>query len=157
MKQFATNPLWKCLIEKNHLEHGWKCRSSVDKKAMEHAVSDLQKLQVKKPVVTVARKSIGFKIRDISLSGLQSNLRRERMFEFLDRLQPSHVLCMRLPWCEWQNQLDGSGNQYVREQLFPEIEYDKIDVARFGTSPLPLLRKLTKKQKLCCHYSKSSA
>ena len=58
-----------------------------DKKVIEHAVGDMQKIAGQKPVVTLARKSIaGFKIREGYPVGCKVTLRKERMFEFLDRL-----------------------------------------------------------------------
>ena len=57
-----------------------------DKKVMDHAVSDMQKIAGQKPVVTLARKSIaGFKIRDDYPVGCKVTLRREKMYEFMDR------------------------------------------------------------------------
>ena len=58
-----------------------------DKKVMDHAVSDMQKIAGQKPVVTKSKKSIaGFKIRENYPVGCKVTLRRERMYEFLDRL-----------------------------------------------------------------------
>lgn len=105
-----------------------------DKKVMEHAVSDLQKISGQKPVVTVARKSIaGFKIRDNYPVGCKVTLRRERMFEFLDRLVTIALPRVRDFRGVNSKSFDGSGNYNmgVREQIiFPEIEYDKIDALR---------------------------
>ena len=105
-----------------------------DKKVMEHAVSDLEKIAGQKPVVTVARKSIaGFKIRDDYPVGCKVTLRREQMFEFLDRL-----VTISLPRVRDFRGVNGKSfddrgnyNMGVREQIiFPEIEYDKIDALR---------------------------
>ena len=105
-----------------------------DKKIMEHAVGDLQKISGQKPVVTVARKSIaGFKIRDNYPIGCKVTLRRERMFEFLDRLVTIALPRVRDFRGVSGKSFDGSGNYNmgVREQIiFPEIEYDKIDTLR---------------------------
>ena len=105
-----------------------------DKKVMEHAVNDLQKIAGQKPVVTVARKSIaGFKIRDNYPVGCKVTLRRERMFEFLDRLVTIALPRVRDFRGVSGKSFDGSGNYNmgVREQIiFPEIEYDKIDALR---------------------------
>ena len=105
-----------------------------DKKVMEHAVADLEKIAGQKPVVTVARKSIaGFKIRDNYPVGCKVTLRRDQMFEFLDRLVTvalPRVRDFRGVSCK---SFDGRGNYNmgVREQIiFPEIEYDKIDALR---------------------------
>lgn len=105
-----------------------------DKKVIEHAVEDLQRIAGQKPVVTKARKSIAnFKIRDGWPIGCMVTLRRERMYEFLERL--IHVAVPRirdfrgLP----ARGFDGRGNYSfgVKEQIiFPEIDYDKIDVIR---------------------------
>ena len=105
-----------------------------DKKIMEYAVGDLQKISGQKPVVTVARKSIaGFKIRDNYPIGCKVTLRRERMFEFLDRLVTIALPRVRDFRGVSSKSFDGSGNYNmgVREQIiFPEIEYDKIDTLR---------------------------
>lgn len=105
-----------------------------DKKVMEHAVSDLEKIAGQKPVVTLARKSIaGFKIRDNYPVGCKVTLRRERMFEFLDRLITISLPRVRDFRGVNGKSFDGSGNfnMGVREQIiFPEIEYDKIDALR---------------------------
>ncbi len=105
-----------------------------DKKVIEHAVDDLQRIAGQKPVVTKARKSIAnFKIRDGWPIGCMVTLRRERMYEFLERLIHIAVPRIRdfrgLP----ARGFDGRGNYSfgVKEQIiFPEIDYDKIDVIR---------------------------
>ena len=105
-----------------------------DKKVMEHAVADLEKIAGQKPVVTVARKSIaGFKIRDNYPVGCKVTLRREQMFEFLDRLVTIALPRVRDFRGVSGKSFDGRGNYNmgVREQIiFPEIEYDKIDALR---------------------------
>ena len=105
-----------------------------DKKVIDHAVSDLEKIAGQKPVVTLARKSIaGFKIRDNYPVGCKVTLRRERMFEFLDRLITISLPRVRDFRGVNGKSFDGSGNfnMGVREQIiFPEIEYDKIDALR---------------------------
>ena len=105
-----------------------------DKKVMEHAVSDLEKIAGQKPVATVARKSIaGFKIRDDYPVGCKVTLRREQMFEFLDRLVTISLPRVRDFRGVNGKSFDGRGNYNmgVREQIiFPEIEYDKIDALR---------------------------
>ena len=105
-----------------------------DKKVMEHAVSDMQKIAGQKPVVTMARKSIaGFKIRDNYPIGCKVTLRRDRMFEFLDRLISVSLPRVRDFRGLSPKSFDGRGNYNmgVREQIiFPEIEYDKIDALR---------------------------
>lgn len=105
-----------------------------DKKVLEHAVSDMVAIAGQKPVVTKARKSIaGFKIREEWPIGCKVTLRRERMYEFLDRL--INVAIPRIRDFRGLNgkSFDGRGNYNmgVREQIiFPEIEYDKIDALR---------------------------
>lgn len=105
-----------------------------DKKVMEHAVSDLQKISGQRPVVTLARKSIaGFKIREGYPVGCKVTLRRERMFEFLDRLVSVALPRVRDFRGVSGKSFDGRGNYNmgIREQIiFPEIEYDKIDALR---------------------------
>jgi len=105
-----------------------------DKKVMEHAVGDLEKIAGQKPVVTLARKSIaGFKIRDDYPVGCKVTLRKERMFEFLDRLISVALPRVRDFRGVNSKSFDGQGNYNmgVREQIiFPEIEYDKIDTLR---------------------------
>lgn len=105
-----------------------------DKKIMENAVGDMTKIAGQKPVVTKARKSIaGFKIRDDYPIGCKVTLRRERMFEFLDRLITVAIPRIRDFRGIGGKGFDGRGNYNmgVKEQIiFPEIEYDKIDALR---------------------------
>lgn len=124
---------------------------------MEHAVSDLEKIAGQKPVVTVARKSIaGFKIRDNYPVGCKVTLRRDQMFEFLDRLITIALPRVRDFRGVSGKSFDGRGNYNmgVREQIiFPEIEYDKIDALRGLNITITTTAKLMKKRKLCCHCS----
>ena len=105
-----------------------------DKKVMQFAVDDMAKISGQKPVVTIARKSIaGFKIRDDMPIGCKVTLRRERMYEFLDRL--INVAIPRIRDFRGLNKksFDGRGNYSmgVREQIiFPEVDYDKVDTIR---------------------------
>ena len=105
-----------------------------DKKVVEHAVNDLRLISGQQPVVTLARLSIaGFKIRDGWPIGAKVTLRRERMYEFLDRL--INVAIPRIRDFRGLNgrSFDGRGNYSmgVKEQIiFPEIDYDKIDALR---------------------------
>ncbi|MEW5891935.1 MAG: 50S ribosomal protein L5 [Pseudomonadota bacterium] len=105
-----------------------------DKKVMEFAVGDLTKIAGQKPVVTKARKSIaGFKIRDNYPIGCKVTLRRDRMYEFLDRLINIAIPRIRDFRGIGGKGFDGRGNYNmgVKEQImFPEIEYDKIDALR---------------------------
>ena len=105
-----------------------------DKKIMENAVSDLEKIAGQKVVVTKAKKSIAsFKIRDDYPVGCKVTLRRERMYEFLDRLITVAIPRIRDFRGISAKSFDGRGNYNmgVKEQIiFPEIEYDKIDALR---------------------------
>lgn len=105
-----------------------------DKKVMDHAVADMQKIAGQKPVVTKSRKSIaGFKIREDYPIGCKVTLRRARMYEFLDRLVTVAMPRIRDFRGISPKSFDGRGNYNmgVREQIiFPEIEYDKIDAIR---------------------------
>ncbi|QLI81926.1 50S ribosomal protein L5 [Chitinibacter sp. FCG-7] len=105
-----------------------------DKKVMEFAVGDMQKIAGQKPVVTKSKKSIaGFKIRDGYPVGCKVTLRRERMYEFLDRLVTIALPRVRDFRGVGGKSFDGRGNfnMGVKEQIiFPEIEYDKIDALR---------------------------
>lgn len=105
-----------------------------DKKVLENAVADLEKIAGQKPIVTNARKSIaGFKIRDGWPIGCKVTLRSERMYEFLDRLISIAIPRIRDFRGISPKQFDGRGNfsMGVSEQIiFPEIDYDKIDKLR---------------------------
>lgn len=105
-----------------------------DKKVLEHAVSDMTKISGQKPIVTNARKSIaGFKIREGWPIGCKVTLRRDRMFEFLDRLISIAIPRIRDFRGLNPKSFDGRGNYSmgVKEQIiFPEIDYDKIDALR---------------------------
>ena len=134
IKQFGYKSVMEVpRIEKITLNMGVG-EAVADKKVMEHAVSDLEKIAGQKPVVTVARKSIaGFKIRDNYPVGFKVTLRRDQMFEFLDRLITIALPRVRDFRGVSGKSFDGRGNYNmgVREQIiFPEIEYDKIDALR---------------------------
>lgn len=105
-----------------------------DKKVMEHAVADMEKIAGQKAVVTKAKKSVAaFKIRDDYPVGCKVTLRRERMYEFLDRLVTVAIPRIRDFRGISAKSFDGRGNYNmgVKEQIiFPEIEYDKIDALR---------------------------
>ena len=134
MSQFGYKSIMEVpRIEKITLNMGVG-EAVADKKVMEHAVGDLEKIAGQKPVVTLARKSIaGFKIRDDYPVGCKVTLRKERMFEFLDRLLSVALPRVRDFRGVNGKSFDGQGNYNmgVREQIiFPEIEYDKIDTLR---------------------------
>lgn len=105
-----------------------------DKKIIQHAVSDIEKISGQKAVVTNAKKSIaGFKIREDWPIGCKVTLRKSRMYDFLDRLV--NVAIPRVRDFRGLNikSFDGNGNYNmgIKEQIiFPEIDYDKIDVIR---------------------------
>jgi large subunit ribosomal protein L5 len=105
-----------------------------DKKVMEHAVSDLEKIAGQKPVVTKSRKAIAnFKIRKDYPVGCMVTLRNARMYEFLDRLVSIAMPRIRDFRGVSGRAFDGRGNYSigVKEQIiFPEVEYDKIDALR---------------------------
>ncbi len=105
-----------------------------DKRVLEHAANDLALIAGQKPVVTVARKSIaGFKIREGWPIGCKVTLRRERMYEFLDRLINIAIPRIRDFRGLSPKSFDGRGNYSmgIREQIvFPEIDFDKIDAIR---------------------------
>ena len=105
-----------------------------DKKVLEHAVRDLEQIVGQKVVVTKARKSIAaFKVREGWPIGCKVTLRREKMYEFLDRLVSISIPRIRDFRGLSAKSFDGRGNYSmgVNEQIiFPEIEYDKIDAVR---------------------------
>jgi large subunit ribosomal protein L5 len=105
-----------------------------DKKVMENAVGDMEKIAGQKAIVTKAKKSVAaFKIRDDYPVGCKVTLRRERMYEFLDRLVTVAIPRIRDFRGISARSFDGRGNYNmgVKEQIiFPEIEYDKIDAIR---------------------------
>lgn len=108
--------------------------AAADKKVMDRAVGDMEAIAGQKPVVTLSRKSVAsFKIRDGWPIGCKVTLRRERMYEFIDRLV--NVAIPRIRDFRGLNRksFDGRGNYSmgVKEQImFPEIDYDKIDTIR---------------------------
>ena len=105
-----------------------------DKKILDNAVADMQKIAGQKPVVSKARKAIaGFKIREGYPIGCMVTLRRERMYEFLDRFVTIALPRVRDFRGISGRAFDGRGNYNIgiKEQIiFPEIEYDKIDSLR---------------------------
>jgi len=105
-----------------------------DKKVMDNAVNDLTKIAGQKPVVTKSKKPIaGFKIREGQAIGTMVTLRGVRMYEFLDRFVTVALPRVRDFRGISGRSFDGRGNYNigVKEQIiFPEIEYDKIDVIR---------------------------
>ncbi len=134
MKKFGYKSIMEVpRIEKITLNMGVG-EAVADKKVMDHAVADMQKISGQKPVVTKAKKSIaGFKIRQDYPVGCKVTLRRDRMYEFLDRLVTIAIPRVRDFRGISGKSFDGRGNYNmgVKEQIiFPEIEYDKIDALR---------------------------
>jgi len=105
-----------------------------DKKVLEHATKDMAQISGQKPVVTLARKSVAsFKVREGWPIGCKVTLRRERMYEFLDRLINVAIPRIRDFRGLSPKSFDGRGNYSmgVREQImFAEIDYDQIDALR---------------------------
>lgn len=105
-----------------------------DRKVLDNAMKDMERICGQRPVKTLARKSVaGFKIRDGYPIGCKATLRRERMYEFLDRLV--NIAIPRIRDFRGLNpkSFDGQGNYSmgVQEQIiFPEINFDQIDVIR---------------------------
>ena len=133
-KQFGyTSVMQVPRIEKITLNMGVG-EAVADKKVMENAVGDMEKIAGQKAIVTKAKKSVAaFKIRDDYPVGCKVTLRRERMYEFLDRLVTVAMPRIRDFRGISAKSFDGRGNYNmgVKEQIiFPEIEYDKIDALR---------------------------
>ena len=105
-----------------------------DKKVIEKAVQDMTRIAGQKPQITLARKSIAtFKVREGYPVGCKVTLRRQRMWEFLDRLISVAVPRIRDFRGLNGRSFDGRGNYSmgIQEQIiFPEIDYDQIDVIR---------------------------
>jgi large subunit ribosomal protein L5 len=133
-KQFGySNPMEIPRITKITLNMGVG-EAVADRKVMEHAVEDMTRIAGQKPIVIKARKSVaGFKVREGWPVGCKVTLRREHMYEFLDRL--INIAIPRVRDFRGMNPkgFDGRGNYNmgVKEQIiFPEIDYDKIDALR---------------------------
>ncbi|MAQ99808.1 MAG: 50S ribosomal protein L5 [Oceanospirillaceae bacterium] len=105
-----------------------------DKKLLDSAVADMEAIAGQKAVVTKARKSVaGFKVREGWPIGCKVTLRRDRMWEFMDRLVDISLPRVRDFRGINGKSFDGRGNYSmgVKEQIiFPEIEYDKVDKVR---------------------------
>ena len=134
IQQFSfDNPMRVPKITKVTLNMGLG-EAVVDKKILEAATSDLEKISGQKVVVTKARKSIaGFKIREGWPIGCKVTLRGVRMYEFLERLVDISIPRIRDFRGLNPKAFDGRGNYAmgVSEQIiFPEIDYDKIDKLR---------------------------
>lgn len=135
LEQFGyANPMQVPKLEKIVLNMGVG-EAAGDQKKLDAAVAEMAAISGQKPVKTLARKAIaGFKIREGLPIGCKVTLRRQRMYEFLDRLVTIAMPRIRdfrgLPA---NKGFDGRGNfaMGIKEQIvFPEIEYDKIDAVR---------------------------
>ena len=109
-------------------------KAVLDKKQLDSAIADMQAISGQRPIATKARKSIaGFKIRDEMAIGCKVTLRKERMYEFLERLIDIAIPRQRDFRGINPKSFDGRGNfaMGLEEQIvFPEIDYDKIDKIR---------------------------
>jgi large subunit ribosomal protein L5 len=108
--------------------------ASQDKKIIDHATADMSLITGQKPVVTLAKKAIaGFKLREDMPIGCKVTLRRDKMYEFMDRLINFAIPRIRDFRGLSAKAFDGQGNYNmgISEQIaFPEIDYDKIDKLR---------------------------
>ena len=105
-----------------------------DKKIIEHAVGDVEKISGQKPIITKAKKSIAaFSLREGMPIGCKVTLRKDKMYEFLDRLITIAIPRIRDFRGFSRKAFDGRGNYTlgIKEQIiFPEIDYEKIDSVR---------------------------
>jgi large subunit ribosomal protein L5 len=134
IKEFGyTNPMQCPRLEKIVVNMGVG-EAVQDGKKVDAAVGDLTLITGQKPVVTRAKKSIAtFKLRENMPIGCKVTLRRQRMFEFLDRLVNIALPRVRDFRGVSAKSFDGRGNYALglKEQLvFPEVDYDKIDQVR---------------------------
>ena len=134
MKKFGyTNPMQAPRITKITLNMGVG-EAMADKKVIEHAVSDMQKISGQKPLITMSKKSIAnFKVRENWPIGCKVTLRRAHMYEFLDSFINIAVPRIRDFRGLSQRSFDGRGNYSlgIKEQIiFPEIDFDKVDAMR---------------------------
>jgi len=134
MKQFGyTNPMEVPKLVKITVNMGVG-EAATNKKVLENAVADMTKITGQKPVVTKSRISVAsFKIRDGWPIGCKVTLRRNTMFEFLDRLINISLPRVRDFRGVSGRSFDGRGNYNmgVKEQIiFPEIDFDAVDAIR---------------------------
>lgn len=134
MKQFSYSSVMEVpKITKITLNMGVG-EAVADKKVLNHALDDMTRIAGQKPVTTLARKSIaGFKIREGWPIGCKVTLRRQRMYEFFDRLVTVTLPRVRDFRGLSAKSFDGTGNYSfgLNEQIvFPEIDFDKIDTIR---------------------------
>ena len=132
-EQGYVNPMDVPRIQKITINMGVG-EAVADKKVIEHALSDMEKIAGQKPVTTLSRKSVAsFKVRDGYPIGCKVTLRRAKMYEFLDRLVNLSIPRVRDFRGLNAKSFDGRGNYSlgIKEQIiFPEIEYEKIDKIR---------------------------
>jgi len=128
-----TNPMQIPKLEKIVINMGVG-EAAQDAKKMDAAVSEMTAISGQKPVVTRAKNSIaGFKLREGQVVGCKVTLRKERMYEFLDRLVNIALPRVRDFRGISGKSFDGRGNYSMglKEQIvFPEIDYDKVDTIR---------------------------
>jgi large subunit ribosomal protein L5 len=128
-----TNPMQAPRISKITVNMGVG-EAVADKKIVDNAVKDMEAITGQKAVITKARKSVAaFKLRDGMPIGCKVTLRRERMYEFLDRLINVAIPRVRDFRGLSLKSFDGQGNYSmgVKEQIiFPEIDYDQVDAVR---------------------------
>lgn len=134
MEKFGyANPMQAPRLEKIVLNMG-AGEASQDRKLIEGPVADMTAISGQKPIITRARKSIaGFKIRENMIVGCKVTLRKDRMYEFLDRFL--NIALPRVRDFRGVNpkSFDGRGNfsMGIKEQIvFPEIDYDRVDKVR---------------------------
>ena len=128
-----TNPHTIPALDKIVINMG-VTEATTDRKAVENAANDLALIAGQKPVITKARKSnASFKIREEMALGCKVTLRRERMYEFLDRLVTIAMPRIRDFRGIKGTSFDGRGNYAMgitEHIIFPEIDYDKVDKIR---------------------------
>jgi large subunit ribosomal protein L5 len=134
MKEFNyKNPMEVPRLDKIVINMGVG-EAAQDQKKLQAAASDLTAIAGQKPLITKSRKSIAnFKLRENLAIGCKVTLRRERMFEFLDRLVSVALPRVRDFRGVSARSFDGRGNYALglKEQIvFPEIDYDKMDSVR---------------------------
>jgi large subunit ribosomal protein L5 len=134
LKQFGYgNPMEVPKLDKVVINMGVG-EAVADRKAVDNAAVELARISGQKPVITKARKSIAtYKVREGMALGCKVTLRRDRMYEFVDRLV--NIALPRVRDFRGLNgrSFDGRGNYSMglKEQLvFPEIDYDKVDQVR---------------------------
>lgn len=134
MEKFAyANPMMVPSLDKIVINMGVG-EASQDRKLIEGPLTDLTAISGQKPIITRAKKSIaGFKIREQMIVGCKVTLRKDRMYEFLDRLITIALPRVRDFRGVSAKSFDGRGNYNmgIKEQIvFPEIDYDRVDKVR---------------------------